>query len=65
MVCNSLRSDTRIEYLLWTDYSGSSDEFVGEEISEFNSAKQLGAPEGKIARRLPQFGPVPNLFCRE
>ncbi|GEM_PF-2640999 len=44
---------------------GSSDEFVGEEISEFNSAKQLGAPEGKIARRLPQFGPVPNLFCRE
>ena len=30
-----------------------------------NSAKQPGAPEGKIAPRLPQFGPLPKLFGRE
>jgi hypothetical protein len=38
---------------------------MGKDSAIFNSAKQPGAPEGKIAPRLPQFGPLPKLFCRE
>jgi hypothetical protein len=34
-------------------------------FSEFNSAKQPGAPDGEISPRQPKFSHLPKLFCRE